>query len=146
MLRIKLVKSIFGNNPRNRATVKALGLRKINHVVEHHDTPDVRGMIHHVKHLLAVEEVAGDPVKRPLSRKGVSVKPAAPVVHKAKAAPKVEAPKAEAPKAEAKAEKPKAVKAEKAPVAEAKPKAEKAPKAETEEKPKKAKKAKDNES
>ncbi len=57
MLRIKLVKSIIGNTPRNRATVKALGLSKTQQTVEHKDTPQIRGMIHHVKHLLKVEEV-----------------------------------------------------------------------------------------
>jgi len=57
MLRIKLVKSKIGNNVRNRATVQALGLRKTQQVVEHEDTPTIRGMIHHVKHMLLVEEV-----------------------------------------------------------------------------------------
>lgn len=57
MLRVKLVKSIIGNTPRNRATVKALGLRKMHQTVVHQDTPSIRGMIHHVKHLLEVEEV-----------------------------------------------------------------------------------------
>jgi large subunit ribosomal protein L30 len=57
MLRIKLVKSPIGNNTRNRATVQALGLRKTQQVVEHEDTPTIRGMIHHVKHMLLVEEV-----------------------------------------------------------------------------------------
>lgn len=57
MLRIKLVKSIIGNTPRNRATVKALGLRKMQQTVEKQDCPEIRGMIHKVKHLLEVEEV-----------------------------------------------------------------------------------------
>ncbi len=57
MLRIKLVKSPIGNNKRNRATVQALGLRGVHKVVEHADTPSIRGMIHHVKHMLLVEEV-----------------------------------------------------------------------------------------
>jgi large subunit ribosomal protein L30 len=59
MLRIKLVKSPIGNNPRNRATVQALGLRKISQVVEKEDTPSIRGMIHAVKHMLVVD-VIGD--------------------------------------------------------------------------------------
>jgi large subunit ribosomal protein L30 len=58
MLRIKLVKSPIGNNKRNRATVQALGLRNVQQVVEHTDNPSIRGMIHHVKHMLLVEEVA----------------------------------------------------------------------------------------
>lgn len=61
MLHIKLVKSPIGNTPRNRATIAALGLRKINQVVEHNDSPMIRGMIHHVKHVLEVTEVEGTP-------------------------------------------------------------------------------------
>ena len=57
MLHIKLVRSIIGNTPRNRATVKALGLRKLQQTVVKQDCPSIRGMIHHVKHLLEVEEV-----------------------------------------------------------------------------------------
>jgi large subunit ribosomal protein L30 len=36
--------------------VRALGLRKIHQTVEHNDTPDVRGMLHKVRHLVEVEE------------------------------------------------------------------------------------------
>lgn len=61
MLRIKLVKSPIGNTPRNRATIAALGLRRINQVVEHNDSPMIRGMIHHVKHVLEVTEAEGTP-------------------------------------------------------------------------------------
>lgn len=57
MLRIKLVKSTIGNNKRNRATVAALGLRKMHQSVDHKDTPSIRGMIHHVKHMLVVTEI-----------------------------------------------------------------------------------------
>jgi len=72
MLRIKLVKSPIGNNWRNRATIQALGLRKIRQVVEHDDTPTIRGMIHHVKHMLLVEE-APDAVK--VAAKASAAKP-----------------------------------------------------------------------
>ncbi|HRJ26272.1 MAG TPA: 50S ribosomal protein L30 [Fimbriimonadaceae bacterium] len=57
MLRIKLVKSPIANTPANRKTVRALGLSKMHQTVEHKDTPQIRGMIHKVKHLLLVEEV-----------------------------------------------------------------------------------------
>jgi len=57
MLRIELVKSPIGNNKRNRATVEALGLRKVHHVVIQPDNPSIRGMIHHAKHMLSVTEV-----------------------------------------------------------------------------------------
>lgn len=55
MLRIKLVKSPIAGTKRNRATVAALGLRKMHHVVEHEDSPSIRGMVHQVKHLLEIE-------------------------------------------------------------------------------------------
>ncbi len=116
MLRIKLVKSPIGNVPRNRATVAALGLRKINQVVEHNDSPMIRGMIHKVKHMLVVEEVDGTPKSNLANKRrgtsSVAEKPAKP----ARAAK----PKAEKP-AEAKAEA-KATKKESAEGEEAKPK------------------------
>ena len=55
-LKIKLVKSTIGGQKKQIATVKALGLRKIRHVVEHEDTPQIRGMINRVSHLVEVEE------------------------------------------------------------------------------------------
>ena len=56
-LKVTLVKSTIGQKPKTRATVRGLGLRKINHTVEHRDTPDMRGMLHRVRHLIEVEEV-----------------------------------------------------------------------------------------
>ena len=55
-IKIKLVKSTIGRKQDQIATVKALGLRKIRHVVEHNDTPQIRGMIKKVSHLVEVEE------------------------------------------------------------------------------------------
>lgn len=49
-------KSLIGEKPKTRATMRAIGLRRINHTVEHDDTPDVRGMLHAVRHLIEVEE------------------------------------------------------------------------------------------
>lgn len=56
-LRIKLVKSTISRKPAQRATVRSLGLKKINSVVEHEDHPSVRGMIAAVAHLVEVEEI-----------------------------------------------------------------------------------------
>ncbi len=56
-LRIKLVRSAIGTKENQRATLKSLGLRKINHEVEQDDTPSIRGMIDTVSHLVSVEEV-----------------------------------------------------------------------------------------
>lgn len=84
MLRIKLIKSKIANTPRNRATVKALGLNKIGSSNLLPDNPQVRGMIHHVKHLLSVEVVEGEVTKAPAKAKATAKEaPAKP----AKAAP-----------------------------------------------------------
>jgi len=56
ILRIALVRSPVGRLPRHRSTIKALGLHKINQVVTHEDTPQIRGMINQVSYLLKVEE------------------------------------------------------------------------------------------
>ena len=56
-LRVTLVKSPIGAVPKHRATVEALGLRKLNKTVELPDNDAVRGMIWHVKHLVKVEQV-----------------------------------------------------------------------------------------
>lgn len=55
-IKITLVKSPIGYNDRQKGTVSALGLRKINQTVEHEDTPVIRGMIDKVAHLVQVEE------------------------------------------------------------------------------------------
>jgi large subunit ribosomal protein L30 len=56
-LLVTYVKSSIGYNKRQKSTIKALGLRKLNQTVEHDDTPTIRGMINSVSHLVAVEEV-----------------------------------------------------------------------------------------
>ena len=57
-LRITLTKSIIGLSPRQEATVKALGLRRINQTVEHDDTETIRGMVYKVTHVLRVSHEA----------------------------------------------------------------------------------------
>ncbi len=56
-LRVTYVKSSIGYNKRQKSTIKALGLRKLHQTVEHNNTPEIRGMINSVSHLVAVEEV-----------------------------------------------------------------------------------------
>lgn len=56
-LKITLVKSPIGAVPKNKKTVEALGLRKVNKTVEMPDNEAVRGMIRQVKHLVKVEEI-----------------------------------------------------------------------------------------
>jgi large subunit ribosomal protein L30 len=55
-LNVTLVKSSIGQKPKNRATLRSLGLRRMHQTVQHNDTPDVRGMLHRVRHLVEVEE------------------------------------------------------------------------------------------
>lgn len=59
VLKITLVKSLIGTPKVQRGTVRALGLKKIGSTVVHKPTPDIKGMIHHVKHLVSVEEQTG---------------------------------------------------------------------------------------
>jgi len=53
-VKVQLVRSVIGTKEAHRATVRGLGLRKLNSVSELEDTPAVRGMIFHVKHLVKV--------------------------------------------------------------------------------------------
>ena len=56
-LKITLRRSTIGSKPKARGTVRALGLRRINHSVVLPDRPEIRGMIARVPHLIEVEEV-----------------------------------------------------------------------------------------
>ncbi len=55
-IRLKQVRSAIGSNQRQRATLRGLGLRKPNHVVEVEDSAAVRGMVAKVRHLIVVLE------------------------------------------------------------------------------------------
>ena len=56
MLRITLVKSAIGYSERHKATVRALGLRKMHQSVVQEDNPTIRGMLSKVNHLVNIEE------------------------------------------------------------------------------------------
>ncbi len=56
-LRVTLTKSPISHNPANRATVRALGLRRIGDSVEIDDTPALRGMVRAVRFLVTTEEI-----------------------------------------------------------------------------------------
>src|SRR5579862_6658453 len=66
-LRVTWVKSAIGHNQRQKATVRALGLRRLNHVVVHNDTPSIRGMLHAVAHLVTVESVSEEELAKGLA-------------------------------------------------------------------------------
>ena len=54
-VRVTLVRGLIGTRESHRATVRGLGLRRINHTVELEDTPSVRGMINKVNYLVKCE-------------------------------------------------------------------------------------------
>jgi large subunit ribosomal protein L30 len=56
ILRITLVRSAVGYSKEHKATVKALGFKKLHQTVEQVDTPTLRGMLYKVAHLVVVEE------------------------------------------------------------------------------------------
>jgi len=55
-VKIKLVRSVIGTTRHQRQVVLGLGLRRINHTVEREDTPEIRGMIDKVSHLVQIVE------------------------------------------------------------------------------------------
>ena len=54
-VQVRQIRSRNGTNQRQRDTLRSLGLRRIGHTVEVHDTPQARGMLHAVRHLVIVE-------------------------------------------------------------------------------------------
>lgn len=58
MIEIRLVKSVIGRKPEQRATVRSLGLRKISSTVVQEATPSILGMVEAVKHLVEVKSYA----------------------------------------------------------------------------------------
>ncbi|WCZ31821.1 50S ribosomal protein L30 [Corynebacterium massiliense] len=59
-LKITQVKGLVNTKPNHRKNMQSLGLRKIGQSVVKQDTPIIRGMVHKVRHLVTVEEVAGE--------------------------------------------------------------------------------------
>ncbi len=55
-LRITYVKSSIGYTEKHKATIRALGLRRLHQTVEQVDTPALRGMLQKVNHLVKIEE------------------------------------------------------------------------------------------
>lgn len=56
IVRVTLVKSPIGYSKKHKATIRALGLRRMHQTVEHVDAPTLRGMLAKVSHLVEVEE------------------------------------------------------------------------------------------
>jgi large subunit ribosomal protein L30 len=56
-IKVTQVKSIIDRPKRQKETIKALGIKKMNHSVVHEATPQILGMVNKVNHLVKVEEV-----------------------------------------------------------------------------------------
>jgi large subunit ribosomal protein L30 len=56
-LKVTQVRSVIGSMQGHKRTVRALGLKRIRDTRVHEDTPQIRGMLHKVRHLVRVEEV-----------------------------------------------------------------------------------------
>jgi large subunit ribosomal protein L30 len=59
-LKVKQLKSGVGRKQNQRDTLRSLGLKRIGHVVVKEDRPEIRGMVHTVRHLVSVSEVDGE--------------------------------------------------------------------------------------
>jgi large subunit ribosomal protein L30 len=56
-LKVTQVRSYIGNKENQRQTLRSLGLKRMHDVVVKEDRPEIRGMVHTVRHLVTVEEV-----------------------------------------------------------------------------------------
>lgn len=56
-IKITQIKSAIGQTQRQKKTIKALGLKKINHTVAHQATPAIQGMLKKINHLITVEKI-----------------------------------------------------------------------------------------
>ena len=56
-LRITQIKSKIGKTKRQKRTIQALGLRKINHSIEVQDNPQILGMLNKVNHIILIEKI-----------------------------------------------------------------------------------------
>ena len=55
-LKVTQTRSVIGNKVKAKRTIEALGLKRMHHTVIHEDTPQIRGMVFVVKHMVSVEE------------------------------------------------------------------------------------------
>jgi large subunit ribosomal protein L30 len=60
MLKITQIRSTIGRPKGQGKTLRALGIRRMNHTVVHRDTPQIRGMVFKIQHLVRLEELGAD--------------------------------------------------------------------------------------
>lgn len=63
-IKITLVRSTIGLPQNQRRIVKALGFRKLNQNVVHESSPTINGMVHKIKHLVSIEDIAATEKKK----------------------------------------------------------------------------------
>lgn len=56
-IRVTQIKSKIGSSQRQKRTLEALGIKKLNHYVEVEATPQIKGMVNKVRHLVSVQEL-----------------------------------------------------------------------------------------
>jgi large subunit ribosomal protein L30 len=137
-IRIKWVRSAIAFSYRQKDMVRSLGLRRLSQVVERPDTPQIRGLVARIPHLVEVVEPSADPFQFSIPEYTILPPPGA---EPAKAAQRVAVEKAEPVSAEAAEAKVAEHEAPKAPVLKVKEKKAKKEKAAAPAKPAKAKKA-----
>jgi large subunit ribosomal protein L30 len=76
-IRVTYKKSAIGYSQRQKDTIRSLGLKRLGHVVELPDNTAIRGMVHHVRHLVETAEV-DDADQTPAEREGTGTPSAAP--------------------------------------------------------------------
>ena len=55
-IKVTQIKSLIGSKPKHRLTMEALGFKRMHQTLEKGDTPQIRGMLHQVRHLVRVDE------------------------------------------------------------------------------------------
>ena len=59
-IKITQIKSLIGTKPKHRLTMQALGFKRMHHTLVKNDTPQLRGMLHQVRHLVRVDDAGDD--------------------------------------------------------------------------------------
>ena len=88
-LKITQVRSVIGSQQKHKLTMRAIGFRHHQQTLTKNDTPQLRGMLNQVRHLIVVEEVkaASKPASKPAAKPAAETAPPAPAAEAVKKAP-----------------------------------------------------------
>ena len=88
-LKITQVRSVIGSQPKHKLTMRAIGFRHHQQTLTKNDTPQLRGMLHQVRHLIVVEEVkaASKSASKPAAKPAAETAPPEPTAETVKKAP-----------------------------------------------------------